>query len=118
MRFLFEECGRCGGAGMVDCIYCGGRGIKSPHGQVCRVCHGTGKQPCSVCFIDETCGRCGGTGVLDCIYCGGMKTKSPHNQICRVCHGTGKQPCGVCQGAYWAREEDKEDKLRYPRADR
>lgn len=84
-------------AGKVPCGVCNGTG-KTPQGEDCAHCHGTGTVPCPVCkglgrvarvkqeswLANEPCHVCHGRGLVPCFYCHGSKERT-----CPHCKGKG-----------------------------
>lgn len=84
--------------GKVPCGVCNGTG-KTPQGESCSHCQGSGRVNCPVCkglgrvervkqeswLEHETCHICNGRGLTACPYCHGTKERT-----CPDCKGTGK----------------------------
>lgn len=120
------ECRRCGGTGStpglrgangvvsrLKCLTCRGSGrVQKTILNMCTVCSGKGRIPCTTCGGVGRCKTCGGDGRNpSCAICGG-KTYTIHKcpqcegdgkcrncdgtGNCKTCHGTGK--CFECDG--------------------
>lgn len=102
------ECGRCGGAGStpglkgpmaatrIKCLTCNGTGkVAKRILNVCSVCSGKGRLPCTACAGTGRCATCQGAGRnAACPICGGAG-QTVHK--CPQCDGTGK--CIKCDGS-------------------